>query len=560
MRSSSASGSGGRMKRWIGFCAVWAGLLGSAGAQTNGIFADFTTSLGDFTVWLDHERAPRAVASFVGLATGETGWLDPQGNVWHKPFYDGSLFHRIATNSAGKPLAIQGGGIAYGGISFTNLPTGPLDTDGYLFTRVTTNPPGVTTNDFFGPVAFATTNLAAVPTNYVYAGMTVATNAAAATFTRIQWQAWSSNAAQYVVNAYQSDSWYTNWALQTVETTNWSTIYTVTTNTGASPEVLLHRVALSMMTTSAILAPVVGTNFANAGYYALDSATNGLLHANGAISMANSGPNTDGSQFFLMGTNNPNWDGSFTVFGHVVAGMDVVTSLVAVALPSDSDRPVQDVVLSNVVVRRVGPAAESFDVAAQGLPVVDSAGIRVTATGGQARVQVEIPPYSQTKFRASTNGLRSWSLEDWGYASNAEVQMVQVATNLHAAAFFHGAAVAYPAAWTAPTSRAGRVFHFDWNTDPVTHYRVAFTNAAGTWSRTQGASSLSGTVQGVPYVPYWIAFPYSAKLFFADTAAGGGLYYYSLWFDPGQTTNRFTCTAYWWMGGASALTGTFTVE
>ena len=130
MRSSSASGSGGRMKRWIGFCAVWAGLLGSAGAQTNGIFADFTTSLGDFTVWLDAERAPRAVASFVGLATGETGWLDPQGNVWHKPFYDGSLFHRIATNSAGKPLAIQGGGIAYGGISFTNLPTGPLDTDG----------------------------------------------------------------------------------------------------------------------------------------------------------------------------------------------------------------------------------------------------------------------------------------------------------------------------------------------------------------------------------------------------------------------------------------------
>jgi cyclophilin family peptidyl-prolyl cis-trans isomerase len=546
------------MKHWLGFCAIWAGLLGSAGAQTNGIFADFATSLGDFTVWLDHERAPRAVASFVGLATGATGWLDPQGNVWHRPFYDGSLFHRIATNAAGEHLAIQGGGIAYGGITFTNVPTGPADSDGYAFSAITTNPPGVTTNDFIhGLVPFYTENMAAVPTNYVYAGTTVETNAAAVTFTRIQLQAWSSNATQYVVNTYQNDSWYTNWTLQSVETTNWGTIYTVTTNTGASPEVLLHRVTLSMVTTSTIRAPVVGTNFANAGYYALDSATNGLLHTNGAISMANSGPNTDGSQFFLMGTNNPYWDGSYTVFGHVVAGMDVVTSLVAVALPSNSDRPVQDVVLSNVVVRRVGEAAENFDVAAQGLPVVDFAGVRVAATGGQARVRVEIPPYSETKFRVSTNGLQSWSLENWGYASNAEFQVVQVATDLHAAAFFHGATVTYPAAWTAPTSHVGRTFLFAWNTVPTTYYRASFTNSPGIWEKTQGTNYLSGGIFGFPYASSWLTFPYSAKLYFADNLAQ---YQYSLWFDPGKATNRFTGTVVWWMGGGDAISGTFTTE
>ena len=546
------------MKRWLGFCAIWAGLLGSAGAQTNGIFADFATSLGNFTVWLDHERAPRAVASFVGLATGETGWLDPQGNVWHRPFYDGSLFHRIATNAAGEHLAIQGGGIACAGISFTNEPTGPADSDGYAFSTITTNPPGVTTNDFIqGFVPFYTENMAALATNYVYAGTTVETNAAAATFTRIQLQAWSSNATKYVVNTYQGDSWYTNWTLQSVETTNWGTIYTVTTNTGASPEVLLHRVTLSMVTTSTILAPVVGTNFANAGYYALDSATNGLLHTNGVISMANSGPNTDGSQFFLMGTNYPYWDGNFTVFGHVVAGMDVVTSLVAVVLPSNSDRPVQDVVLSNVVVRRVGAAAQTFDVAAQGLPVVDFARLRVAATGGQARVRVEIPPYSQTKFRISTNGLQSWSLENWGYASNAEFQVVQVATSLHAASFFHGATVAYPAAWTAPTSHVGRTFLFAWNTAPTTYYRASFTNSPGTWEKTQGTNYLSGGIFGFPYASSWLTFPYSAKLYFADNLAQ---YQYSLWFDPGKTTNWFTGTVVWWMGGANAISGTFTIE
>ena len=419
----------------------------------------------------------------------------------------------------------------------------------------------MTTNDFIGGmIPFTTTNAAAVSTNYTYGGETVATNAAALTRTFIYLSAWSSNATKYVVNTYTAESWYTNTTLQEVVTTNWATIYTVTTNTGATPEVLLHLVQLSMASTTTIRGLVVGTNFANAGYYALDSATNSLLHTNGVISMANSGPNTDGSQFFIMTTNYPYWDGNYTVFGHVVTGQQVVTAIAAVALQSGGDRPLQDVVLSNVVVRRVGTDAESFDVAAQGLPVVDFAGIRVAATGGQARVQVEIPPYSETKFRVSTNGLRSWSLEDWGYASNAEFQVVQVATDLHAAAFFHGATVAYPSAWTAPTSHAGRIFHFDWNTDPVTHYQVAFTNAAGTWVRTQGASSLSGAVQGAPNAPHWTRFPYSAKLFFADNALGGGLYYYSLWFDPGKVTNRFACTAYWWMGGASALSGTFTVE
>ena len=547
------------MKRWIGIVVAWAGLGSAALAQTNGIFADFTTSMGNFTVWLDHERAPRAVAGFVGLATGETGWLDPDGNVWQKPFYDGSIFHRIVKD-ASNPVAIQGGGIACGGITFTNLPAGPIVSDGYSFTKVTTNPPGVTTNDFIGLVPFTTENVAAVPTNYVYAGTTVETNAAAVTFTRIQLQAWSSNATKYVLNTYQNDSWYTNWTLQAVETTNWGTIYTVTTNTGASPEVLLHRVILNMASTSTIQGPVVGTNFANAGYYALDSSTNGLLHSNGVISVANAGPNTDGSQFFITVTNYPFWDGNYTVFGHVVTGREVVMSIAAVALQSGGDRPLQDVALSNIVVRRVGTAAENFDVTAHGLPVVDFAGIRVAATGGQARVRVEIPPYSETKFRVSTNGLQSWSLENWGYASNAEFQVVQVATSLHAAAFFHGVTIAYPTAWTAPSSHVGHAFNFYWNTDPVTHYRVAFTNAAGTWARTQGASSLSGSVQGAPYTPYWTKFPYSAKLFFADTAAGGGRYYYSLWFDPGKNTNRFSCTAYWWLGGASALTGTFTVE
>ena len=100
------------MKRFIRAGLLGLGFCAAASAQTNGIFADFATSHGAFTVWLDHTSAPRAVASFVGLATGAGSWLDPQGNVWtNRPFYNGSLFHRVVKDTNGFGIAIQGGGL-----------------------------------------------------------------------------------------------------------------------------------------------------------------------------------------------------------------------------------------------------------------------------------------------------------------------------------------------------------------------------------------------------------------------------------------------------------------
>lgn len=549
------------MHRFEWICLVGLCLLGSARGQ-DGLFADFSTAMGDFTVQLDFERAPRAAASFVGLATGEAGWADPQGNVWHgRKFYDGTLFHRIATNATGVPLAIQGGGLPNCGITFTDLPAGPATSEGSSLTGQTSNPPGVITNDFIGLASFTTTNAAAVPTNYSYGGETVVTNAPALTRTVIYLLARSSNATTYVMNSYYAESWYTNHTLQEIVTTNYASIYTVTTNNGASPEVWYHYVQASMASTSTILGPVVNTNFVNAGYYMQDSATNGLTHSNGVISMANSGPNTDGSQFFITTTNVPEWNENFTVFGHVTTGLDVVASIAAVAVQGSGSRPVQDVALHSVAVRRVGPAAEMFSIGDQGIPEVGSANIlKIDATGDVARIDVAIPPYSEILFRISTNELRTWSRDDWGYQTNGTPQVRTAVANLARVAFFHAACIRYPDAWTAPTSHAGRIFNFDWNTDPGIHYRAAFTNASGTWEKTQGSNFLSGAIQGGLYTPQWTGFPYSAKFYFADNAAGGGQYFYSLRFDSGKATNRFTCVMRPWAGGAYPISGTFTVR
>ena len=68
----------------------------------------------------------------------------------------------------------------------------------------------------------------------------------------------------------------------------------------------------------------------------------------GALAMANAGPNTNGSQFFLVTAKEaPRLDGKHTVFGRVVAGMDTVDAIEAVPTGSQ-DRPTEEVRIERV--------------------------------------------------------------------------------------------------------------------------------------------------------------------------------------------------------------------
>lgn len=71
-----------------------------------------------------------------------------------------------------------------------------------------------------------------------------------------------------------------------------------------------------------------GTGRGGPGYRFEDEVKgNPLRHETGVISMANAGPNTNGSQFFITHSSQPHLDGRHTVFGKVVSGMDVVNAI-----------------------------------------------------------------------------------------------------------------------------------------------------------------------------------------------------------------------------------------
>ncbi len=70
-----------------------------------------------------------------------------------------------------------------------------------------------------------------------------------------------------------------------------------------------------------------GSGRGGPGYRFEDEANNGVRHERGVLSMANAGPNTNGSQFFITHIKTDWLDGKHTVFGKVTEGLDVVDSV-----------------------------------------------------------------------------------------------------------------------------------------------------------------------------------------------------------------------------------------
>ena len=120
--------------------------------------------------------------------------------------------------------------------------------------------------------------------------------------------------------------------------------------------IIFHRVISGFMIQGG---DPTGTGTGGPGYEIPDEFAPGLAHTQkGTFSMANSGPNTGGSQFFITLAATPWLDGKHAIFGRVTTGLDIVDKIGGVDT-NPGDRPREDVVMEKVTVNEDAPAEEA---------------------------------------------------------------------------------------------------------------------------------------------------------------------------------------------------------
>ena len=109
--------------------------------------------------------------------------------------------------------------------------------------------------------------------------------------------------------------------------------------------VIFHRVIENFMIQGG---DPTGTGRGGPGYRFRDEIEGSGSYTRGTVAMANAGPNTNGSQFFICHTD-VGLPHSYTIFGEVVSGMDAVDSIASTDT-DPSDRPHEDVVINKVTI------------------------------------------------------------------------------------------------------------------------------------------------------------------------------------------------------------------
>jgi len=311
--------------------------VGSA-QYTNGIYAEFNTSMGSYTCALYYAYAPKAVANFIGLATGQRAWLDSwAGMAKTNAFYNGLIFHRVITN-----FVIQ-----------TGSPT--------------------------------------------------------------------------------------------------------------------------------------GTGNGGPGYSFVDEFTNNLrFDGFGVLAMANSGPDSNGSQFFVTTSNTPSLNDVHTIFGRLYGGSNVVHAINHVATDSQN-RPLANVYLNSVNIRRIGSAANNFDLNAQGLPLVTNLNLKISKGGANVSLAFSNSLNVENRLFSSTN-LAGWSGSTLGVEISAPVTNTIFRNAGLPREFFRLAQVRYPPTLFVPRNVLNKTLTMNFSAGNGT-FVINFNNAGGgTYTWTGGSS------------------------------------------------------------------------
>ncbi|GAA4106596.1 peptidylprolyl isomerase [Aquimarina addita] len=123
--------------------------------------------------------------------------------------------------------------------------------------------------------------------------------------------------------------------------------------------IIFHRIIKDFMIQTG---DPLGTGSGDPGYKFPDEFVDSLTHkSKGILSMANSGPATNGSQFFITLKETPWLNNKHTVFGEIVVGQEIIDSIGVVETKKPGDKPVDEIKMLEVNIIRKGADAKSFD-------------------------------------------------------------------------------------------------------------------------------------------------------------------------------------------------------
>ncbi|MGJ8645094.1 MAG: peptidylprolyl isomerase [Luteolibacter sp.] len=182
----------------------------------------------------------------------------------------------------------------------------------------------------------------------------------------------------------------------------------VRTNTPYYDGIIFHRVVETFVN-QAGSQNGIGTD--GPGYAFPDEVSNGLsFDTPYLIAMANSGPNTNGSQFFITVGTPTFLDGVHTIFGSVTSGTSVMDAINVVSTDADK-KPDTDITINSVTIRRVGVAANAFDEFSQIFPTVQSVTPNITFPASTATLNFD--QAARTSFSVYTSpDLLTWAQQN----------------------------------------------------------------------------------------------------------------------------------------------------
>jgi cyclophilin family peptidyl-prolyl cis-trans isomerase len=290
------------------------------------------------------------------------------------------------------------------------------------------------------------------------------------------------------------------------------------------------------------------------GYAFVDEITNTLrFDSFGMLAMANSGPDSNGSQFFVTTSPQPGLNNGYTIFGRLYGGSNVVYAIDHVATDANN-KPLANVYINSIAIRHIGSAASAFDINAQGLPLVTTLDLSIAKTGTNASLAFNNQLHADNRLYGSSN-LFNWAASQLGIETAAPVNDTNVQSTLAPVQFFRAAQIEYASNTFAPKSLFGRTITMFYTSGIIATNLVVFDFSGG------GTYNVTGFSPGTVTSYTWSQLPYNGYIpliFYSGAVLPPSTLKLNF---KSATSGNLTGTAYFnypFTLGAVAFSGTFT--